>query len=146
MGPNISNPKDKDFEKFAKLYFKIKRHIFESEKYTRVTDQRVLVSLRDALDDLITTIFLEKEKIEECQRHLFRAAYVAWQDAAGLQTDKLDKRLRSWGVGGSIDEANRLLELALDEIVQGRESFSQDPEKAIELEKKSALHAQKVSL
>lgn len=123
------------------MYFRAKKHVFDAEKYTRITDQRILVSLRDALDDLATTLCLKKEKISECKRHLYRAAYAAWQDAAGLQVDKLEKRLTSWGVGGSIDEANRLLDLARDEIAQGREVFSQDPEKAIELEKNSALHA-----
>lgn len=72
---------------------------------------------------------------------MYRAAYSAWQDAAGIQTGKLEKRLASIGVGGSIDEANRLLNLAREEIAQGRESFSKDPERAIELMKSSALHA-----
>lgn len=120
---------DDDVEEFAQVYFKIKKEIFDAEKYTRVTSPRVLVSIRDSLDDLVVTLHLGKEKISECHRHLYRAAYSAWQDAAGLQTSKLEKRLASIGVGGSIDEANRLLDVAREEIAQGREMFSQDPKK-----------------
>jgi hypothetical protein len=119
---------------------KIKQHIFDSEKFTFRTDQRILVSLRDALDDLIM-LYKEQEKLDECQRHLFRAAYSAWQDAAVIQIIKLDRRLSSWGAGGSIDEAYRLLNVAREQVAQARANFSNNPENAIELMKAATLSA-----
>lgn len=96
--------------------------------------------MRDALDDLIM-LYFKKEKVDECRRHLFRTAYSAWGDAAAIQIAKLDGCLLSWGTGGSIEEANRLLNVARNQLANARNDFSKNPENAIELMKAATLSA-----
>jgi len=123
------------------LYFKVKRHVFDAEKYTLKASPRIHVAFRDALDDLMTYVTSGSEKPSEIRRHLWRAAYAAWTDASALQIAKLEKRLSSFTVSGPTDEANRLLDLARKEMADARDYFSSDPEKAVESVKNSAIDA-----